>query len=67
MMKMRKTAYNKVLPKTGLNGFDWTFVQGPTSMLRLNFSTKNPRLRQYPTIMPHPMTTVNKNTNRSKI
>ena len=42
------TAYNKVLPKAGLNGFDWTFVQGSTFPLRLNFSAKNPRLRQYP-------------------
>jgi len=39
---------NKVLPKAGLNGFDWTFVQGSTFVLRLNFSAKNPRLRQYP-------------------
>jgi tetratricopeptide (TPR) repeat protein len=41
-------AYNKVLPKAGLNGFDWTFVQGSTFVLRLNFCAKNPRLRQYP-------------------
>ena len=39
---------NKVLPKAGLNSFDWTFVQGSTFVLRLNFSAKNPRLRQYP-------------------
>ena len=39
---------NKVLPKAGLNGFDWTFMQGSTFVLRLNFSTKNSRLRQYP-------------------
>ena len=39
---------NKVLPKAGLNGFDWTFVQNSTFVLRLNFCTKNPRLRQYP-------------------
>jgi len=38
---------NKVLPKAGLNGFDWTFVQGSTFVLRLNFCAKNPRLRQY--------------------
>ena len=37
-----------VLPKAGLNGFDWTFVQGSTFVLRLNFCAKNPRLRQYP-------------------
>ena len=37
---------NKVLPKAGLNGFDWTFVQGSTFVLRLNFSAKNSRLRK---------------------
>jgi hypothetical protein len=40
------TAGNKVLPKAGLNGFDWTFVQGSTFVLRLNFCAKNPRLRK---------------------
>ena len=35
-------AHNKVLPKAGLNGFDWAFVQGSTFVLRLNFSAKNP-------------------------
>jgi len=39
---------NKVLPKAGLNGFDWTFVRDSTFVLRLNFCAKNPRLRQYP-------------------
>ena len=39
---------NKLLPKAGLNGFDWTFVQGSIFVLRLNFCAKNPRLRQYP-------------------
>jgi len=43
----KKTATNKVLPKAGLNSFDWTFVQGSTFVLRLNFCAKNPRLRQY--------------------
>jgi len=43
-----RAADNKVLPKAGLNGFDWTFVQGLSFVLRLNFSAKNPRLRQYP-------------------
>ena len=47
-MTTRMPAANKVLPKAGLNGFDWTFVQGSTFVLQLNFSTKNPRLRQYP-------------------
>lgn len=41
-------ACNKVLPKAGLNGFDLTEVQGSTFVLRLNFSAKIPRLRQYP-------------------
>ncbi len=45
---MSKTAANKVLPKAGLNCFDWAFVQGSTFVLLLNFCTKNPRLRQYP-------------------
>ncbi|MCZ2459296.1 MAG: hypothetical protein LC128_06685 [Chitinophagales bacterium] len=44
----RTTGYNKVLPKAGLNGFDWIFVQGSTCILRLNFCANNPRLRQYP-------------------
>ena len=37
-----------VLPKAGLNGFDWAFMQGLTFIIRLNFCAKNPRLRQYP-------------------
>jgi hypothetical protein len=45
--KENRTA-NKVLPKAGLNGFDWTFLQGSTFLLRFNFSAKNSRLRQYP-------------------
>ena len=39
---------NKVLPKAGANGFYETFVQGSTAVILLNFSAKNPRLRQYP-------------------
>ena len=39
---------NKVLPKAGLNGSDWAFMQGSAFVLRLNFSAKFPRLRQYP-------------------
>lgn len=39
---------HKGLPKAGLNGFDWAFVQGSTFVLRLNFCAKNPRLRQAP-------------------
>lgn len=37
--KDRKAADN-VLPKVKLNGFDWTFVQGSTIVLQLNFWTK---------------------------
>ena len=47
-MQKEGRTHNKVLPKAGLNGFDWTFVQGLTFVLRLNFCAKNPRLRQYP-------------------
>jgi len=47
-MENRKTGYNTVLPKAGVNGSDWAFVQGSTFVLRLNVSAKNPRLRQYP-------------------
>lgn len=35
------------MPKAGLSGFDWAFVQGSTLVLRLKFSAKNPSLRQY--------------------
>ena len=42
----RTTTANTVLPKAGLNSFDWTFVQGSTFVLRLNFCAKNPRLRK---------------------
>jgi hypothetical protein len=47
-MELKTPSANKVFPKAGLNGFDWTFMQGSTFVLRLNFSAKNPRLRQYP-------------------
>ena len=47
MMTKARTA-NKVLPKAGVIGFGWTFVQGSTFELRLNFSANNPRLQQYP-------------------
>ena len=43
-----RAAGNKVLPKAGLNGFDWAFVQSSTFVFLLNFSAKFPRLRQYP-------------------
>jgi len=47
-LKNKNTAGNTVLPKAGLNGFDCAFVQGSTAVILLNFSAKNPRLRQYP-------------------
>ena len=47
-MPIKWAAANKVLPKAGLKCFDCAFVQGSTFVLRLNFSAKNPRLRQYP-------------------
>ncbi|MFA7650572.1 MAG: hypothetical protein WCY06_09615 [Flavobacteriaceae bacterium] len=47
------TTANKVLPKAGLNGFDWTFVQGSTFVLRLNFSAKTPP----PSAIPKPLAT----------
>jgi hypothetical protein len=40
-MVKQRTA-NKVLPKAGLNGFDWAFVQGSIFVSRLNFMLKNP-------------------------
>ena len=59
--------HNKVLPKAGLNGFDWTFVQSSTFVLRLNFSAKNPRLRQYPNRYVQCCQRGYKNQNFSKI
>jgi hypothetical protein len=44
----RKTRANKVLPKAGLNGFDWTFVKGSTFVFRLNFCAKNSAFGKYP-------------------
>jgi hypothetical protein len=35
-------AVNQVLPKAGLNGFDWTFVQSSTFIFRLNSCAKFP-------------------------
>jgi len=48
MTKEKRAAGNTVLPKAGLNSFDWAFVQGSTAVILLNFCIKNPRLRQYP-------------------
>ena len=46
-MTKRTTGYNIVLAIGGLNGFDWTFVQNSTFVLRIKFSAKNPAHRQY--------------------
>lgn len=39
-------AHNSGLAKGGLTCFVETFVQGSTFVLRMNFSAKNPALRQ---------------------
>ena len=57
LTKEEERTANKVLPKAGLNGFDWTFVQGSTAVILLNFSAENPRLRQYPNRYRQPITT----------
>jgi hypothetical protein len=41
MRKEPQTA-NKVLPKAGLNGFDWAFVQVSTFVLRIKCCAKKP-------------------------
>ncbi len=38
----RTTTANMVLPKAGLNSFDWTFVQGSTFVLRLDLVLQIP-------------------------
>lgn len=43
-----KTATSKRLPKAGLNCFDRTFGQGSTSVILLNFCSKNPPLSASP-------------------
>ncbi|WP_461791265.1 hypothetical protein [Pedobacter sp.] len=40
--QQEKRTANKVLPKVGMNGFDWTFVQGSSFVLQLNFCAENP-------------------------
>jgi hypothetical protein len=55
------------LPKAGLNGFDWTLVQDSTFVLRLNFSAKNPHLRQYSKRYASPYPTARTNFNRQQI
>jgi hypothetical protein len=40
-----KTVGNAVFPKAGLNGFDWTFVQGFNIRSSIGHCAKNPRLR----------------------
>jgi hypothetical protein len=41
-----KSAYNSGLAKGGLMCFVETFVRGSVFVLRMNFSAKNPALRQ---------------------
>jgi len=53
MNKKSRTA-NKVLPKAGLNGFDWAFVQGSTLVFQINSGAETPRLRQYPKYYKQP-------------
>ncbi|KFC22831.1 hypothetical protein IO90_04500 [Chryseobacterium sp. FH1] len=59
-MNKQRTA-NKVLPKAGLNGFDWIFVQGSTFVLRLNFCTKIPAFGNTRTVICHAMKTTSNN------
>lgn len=42
----RTTTANSGLAKGGVSCFVETFVQGSTFVLRMNFSAKNPTLRQ---------------------
>ncbi|MBL7800989.1 MAG: hypothetical protein JNL95_09725 [Chitinophagales bacterium] len=44
--EQRTTTANSGLAKGGVSCFVETFVQGSTFVLRLNFSAKNPALRQ---------------------
>lgn len=54
-MTDRKTrTANTVLPRAGLNGFVWTFVQDSTFVLRLNFCTLKPALLQAANPFTHP-------------
>jgi len=46
MFNRQNTAGNSGLAKGGLTCFVETFVQGSTFVLRMNFSAKNPALRQ---------------------
>ncbi len=41
-IRTRKPTANKVLPKAGVNGFDWAFVQSSTAVILLNFCAKTP-------------------------
>ena len=45
---INKRTANKVLLKAGVTRFYDTFVHNQTLVFQLNFSAKNPRLRQYP-------------------
>jgi len=52
----RTPAGNMVLPKAGLNGFDWAFVQGSTAVILLNFSAKIPAFGNTRTVTGNRMT-----------
>lgn len=41
-----KTTANMLLPKAGLNSFNWAFMQSSTAVILLNFCAKNPPHRQ---------------------
>lgn len=45
---MKKTPYNKVLPKARVTCFDNTFVLNQTLFFQINSIAEKPRLRQYP-------------------
>lgn len=47
-LKEKTTGANKVLPKEGLNDFDWTLVQGSVLGALMYFCANNRSLRQYP-------------------
>jgi hypothetical protein len=60
--KQQRTT-NKVLPRAGLNGFNWAFVQSSTFVLRLNFGAKSRRLHK----AAKPLCTIVKRHNSDKL
>jgi len=51
--QIKQRTANKVLPKAGLNAFDWTSVQSSTFVLRLNFCAKFPAFGNTQTVVCH--------------